>query len=45
VAIAVGKQAYAEGLTTGVTADTIEAAVHARMWTPRYATYCVGGAG
>src|SRR6185437_10597302 len=44
VAIAVGKQAYAEGLTTGVTADTVEAAVHARMWTPRYATYCVGGA-
>ena len=45
VAIAVGKQAFAEGLTSGVTADTIETAVHDRMWTPRYATYCVGGAG
>ncbi len=45
VAIAVGKQACAEELTTGVTADTVEAAVHARMWTPRYATYCVGSAG
>jgi malate dehydrogenase (oxaloacetate-decarboxylating) len=45
VAIAVGKQAHAEGLTRGVTADTIETAVHARMWTPRYASYCVGGAG
>ena len=44
VAIAVGKQACAEGLTTGVTADTVEAAVQDRMWTPRYATYCVGGA-
>jgi malate dehydrogenase (oxaloacetate-decarboxylating) len=43
VAIAVGKQAHAEGLTSGVTADTVEAAVHARMWTPRYATYCVDG--
>lgn len=39
VAVAVGKQACAEGLTEGVTADTVEAAVHARMWSPRYLSY------
>jgi malate dehydrogenase (oxaloacetate-decarboxylating) len=39
VAIAVGKQAYAEGLTSGVTADGIEDAVRAKMWLPRYLPY------
>lgn len=39
VAIAVGKQAHAEGLTQGVSADSVEAAVHARMWSPRYLSY------
>ncbi|RDV03211.1 NAD-dependent malic enzyme [Undibacter mobilis] len=39
VAIAVGKQACAEGLTEGVTVDTVEAAVRARMWWPRYLSY------
>ena len=44
VAIAVGKQACAEGLTSGMTADGVEAAVNAKMWAPHYATYCVGDA-
>ena len=44
VAIAVGKQACAEGLTSGVSADGVEAAVKAKMWTPRYLTYCLGSA-
>ena len=44
VAIAVGKQAHAEGLTSGVDADGIEAAVRAKMWTPRYLPYRRGGA-
>ncbi|MDO9412021.1 MAG: NAD-dependent malic enzyme [Pseudolabrys sp.] len=39
VAIAVGKQAHAEGLTSGVDADGIEQAVRAKMWTPRYFPY------
>ena len=39
VAVAVGRQAHAEGLTEGVTADTVEAAVHAKMWSPRYLSY------
>ena len=39
VAIAVGKQAYAEGLTSGVTAHGIEDAVRAKMWLPRYLPY------
>jgi malate dehydrogenase (oxaloacetate-decarboxylating) len=43
VAVAVGKQACAEGLGSGVTADGVEAAVHARMWTPRYPSYCIDG--
>ena len=42
VAVAVGKQACAEGLATGITADGVEAAVHARMWTPHYPDYCIG---
>jgi malate dehydrogenase (oxaloacetate-decarboxylating) len=45
VAIAVGKQACAEGLTEGVTADGVEAAVRTKMWTPHYAAYCIDGAG
>jgi len=45
VAIAVGKQACAEGLATGVSADGVEAAIKAKMWTPRYPDYCVGEAG
>ncbi len=44
VAIAVGRQALSEGLTSGVSADTIEAAVKARMWTPRYRPYRRAGA-
>jgi malate dehydrogenase (oxaloacetate-decarboxylating) len=39
VAIAVGMQAYAEGLTSGVTAHGIEDAVRAKMWLPRYLPY------
>jgi malate dehydrogenase (oxaloacetate-decarboxylating) len=39
VAIAVGKQAFAEGLTSGVTADDIEDAVRAKMWMPHYLPY------
>ncbi len=44
VAIAVGRQAHAEGLTSGVTADDIEGAVCAKMWTPRYLPYRRAGA-
>ncbi len=44
IAIAVGKQAHAEGLTSGVTADNIEATIHARMWAPRYRPYKRAGA-
>jgi malate dehydrogenase (oxaloacetate-decarboxylating) len=39
VAIAVAKQAHAEGLTANVRAEDIEAAVAARMWTARYQPY------
>lgn len=40
VAIAVGKQAYAEGLTEGIGSEAdIEVAVHVKMWTPRYLAY------
>ncbi len=39
VAIAVGRQAYAEGITSEVTADGIEDAVRTKMWTPRYLPY------
>jgi malate dehydrogenase (oxaloacetate-decarboxylating) len=39
VAIAVGRQAHAEGLTAGVTADDIDDAVRAKMWTPRDLPY------
>jgi len=44
VAIAVGKQACAEGLATGVGADRVEAAIEAKMWTPHYPDYCIGQA-
>jgi len=39
VAVAVGKQAHAEGLTSEVDASGIEAAVRAKMWTPHYLPY------
>lgn len=39
VAIAVAHQAHKEGLTDGISADEIEAAVHAKMWTPQYMPY------
>jgi malate dehydrogenase (oxaloacetate-decarboxylating) len=39
VAIAVGKQAHAEGLTSSVEASGIEAAVRGKMWTPHYVPY------
>ncbi len=40
VAIAVGKQAYAEGLTEGIGSEAdIEEAVRTKMWTPRYLAY------
>jgi malate dehydrogenase (oxaloacetate-decarboxylating) len=44
VGIAVGRQAHAEGLTSGVDADGIEDAVRAKMWTPRYLPYRRAGA-
>ena len=44
VAIAVGKQAHAEGLTSGVDAGSIEDAVRAKMWMPRYLPYRRAGA-
>lgn len=44
IAIAVGKQACAEGLTSGVMPETVEAAVHAKMWTPHYLPYRRAGA-
>ena len=44
VAIAVGKQAFAEGITSQVTADGIEDAVRTKMWTPRYVPYRRAGA-
>jgi malate dehydrogenase (oxaloacetate-decarboxylating) len=39
VAIAVARQAHKEGLTDGISADEIEAAIHAKMWTPQYLPY------
>ncbi|MGI8526286.1 MAG: NAD-dependent malic enzyme [Pseudolabrys sp.] len=44
IAIAVGRQAHAEGLTSGVSAGDIENAVRAKMWTPRYLPYRRAGA-
>jgi malate dehydrogenase (oxaloacetate-decarboxylating) len=44
VAIAVGKQALSEGLTSGVSATTIAAAVQTKMWTPCYRPYRRAGA-
>ena len=43
VAVAVGRQAAREGLTE-MKIDEVEAAVHAKMWTPRYKTYRRAGA-
>jgi len=39
VAVAVAKQAHAEGLTRGVNADGVEQAVRGKMWAPRYLPY------
>ena len=39
VAIAVARQGEAEGLTDGVYADGVEAAVRGKMWMPRYLPY------
>ena len=39
VAIAVGKRAHAEGLTSGVTAEDVEDVVRGKMWMPRYLSY------
>jgi malate dehydrogenase (oxaloacetate-decarboxylating) len=39
VAIAVGKQAVSEGLAAEMSADAVEAAVHAKMWAPHYLPY------
>jgi malate dehydrogenase (oxaloacetate-decarboxylating) len=39
VAIAVAKQAHAEGLTRGIGADGIEQTVLQKMWAPRYLPY------
>jgi malate dehydrogenase (oxaloacetate-decarboxylating) len=39
VAIAVAKQAQADGLTEPASDEEIAAAVHAKMWDPVYATY------
>lgn len=44
IAIAVGQQAHAEGLTEGISADRIEDAVRAKMWTPQYLPYRRAGA-
>jgi malate dehydrogenase (oxaloacetate-decarboxylating) len=44
VAIAVGKQAVAEGLAVGISAAEVEAAVRAKMWTPHYLPYRRAGA-
>jgi len=39
VAIAVGKQAQTEGLTRPMSDEAVAAAVHAKMWDPRYPLY------
>jgi malate dehydrogenase (oxaloacetate-decarboxylating) len=39
VALATALQAHAEGLTQGITTDAIDAAIHARIWQPRYRPY------
>jgi malate dehydrogenase (oxaloacetate-decarboxylating) len=39
VALAVGKQACAEGLAEPLSADAIAAAVRVKMWDPVYAAY------
>jgi len=39
VAMAVARQAHKEGLTEGLSTDEIEAAIHAKMWTPQYLPY------
>jgi malate dehydrogenase (oxaloacetate-decarboxylating) len=39
VALATALQAHREGLTQGITADAIEAAIRAKIWQPRYRPY------
>ena len=39
VAVAVGKQAHAEGLTLAMSDEAVAAAVHAKMWQSRYPSY------
>ena len=39
IAVAVGKQAQTEGLTRPTSDEAIAAAVHAKMWEPRYSAY------
>jgi malic enzyme len=39
VALATAIQAHQEGLTQGVETDAIEAAIRAKMWSPRYLPY------
>src|SRR5262249_34237930 len=39
VAIDVALQTDREGLTNGISADEIEGAIHAKMWTPQYLPY------
>jgi len=39
VAVAVGKQAQTEGLTRPMSDEAVAAAVHAKMWDPRYPLY------
>ena len=41
VALAVAEQAHKEGLTEDIAADQIEAAIRAKIWTPRYLPYRV----
>ena len=39
VALATALEAHQEGLTQGIETDEIEAAIHAKMWRPRYPRY------
>jgi malate dehydrogenase (oxaloacetate-decarboxylating) len=39
VAVAVGKQAQNEGLAQPMSGQDVAAAVHAKMWKPKYPTY------
>jgi malate dehydrogenase (oxaloacetate-decarboxylating) len=39
VALATAIQAHKEGLTRAIETDAIEAAIHAKIWQPRYCRY------